>query len=245
MTDTGSADGIRRIFEKVHRRYRLVNHFLTLGLDRWCRRRAAGMAAGKASAGQWLDLCTGTGDMAIRLLEKAPEGTSVFGIDFTMPMLRTARMDRRSDRIDLILGDAATLPFRGDSFDLITVSFSTRNLSLSTESLTVTFRELLRVLKPGGLFINLETSQPHSPLIRAVYHMLVSLYVAPVGKVVSGAGDAYRYLSSSITRFYPPGELSSIMEGAGFVKTSFRPMILGAVAVHLGYKPQKAGPIID
>ncbi|MGM0485021.1 MAG: ubiquinone/menaquinone biosynthesis methyltransferase [Candidatus Krumholzibacteriota bacterium] len=245
MTEIENAGGIRKIFERVHRRYRLVNSLLTMGLDRRWRRRAAGIAAEEASGGRWLDVCTGTGDMAFRLLEAAPEGTSVYGLDFTMPMIKTAREDPRAGGVGFILGNAAFLPFREGSFDLITVSFSTRNMNLGPQALSVTFREFRRVLKPGGLFVNLETSQPSSPLIRKAFHVLVSLYVAPAGRIVSGAGEAYRYLSASIPRFYPPGKLAGIMKEAGFVDISFLPMTLGAVALHHGRKPVQSGAIID
>ena len=245
MTEVETAGGIRRIFEKVHRRYRLINYLLTLGLDRRWRKKAAGIAAGGACGGKWLDVCTGTGDMAFRLLEEAPEGTSVYGLDFTMQMIETALEDPRAGRVDFILGNAVRLPFREGSFDLITVSFSTRNMNLNTEALTGTFREFRRVLKPGGLFLNLETSQPSSALIRKIFHLLVSLYVAQVGRIVSGAGEAYRYLAGSIPGFFPPGQLASIMEEAGFEEISFLPMTLGAVALHWGRKPVNAGTIMD
>lgn len=237
MRGIDNSDGIRRIFERVHRRYRLVNYLLTMGLDRRWRRRAARIAAEEASGGRWLDACTGTGDMAFRLSEAAPEGTSVYGLDFTMPMIRTALEDPRSEEVDFVLGNTATLPFRESSFDLVTVSFSTRNMNLSLEALTGAFREFRRVLRPGGLFLNLETSQPSSAVIRRAFHLLVGLYVAPVGRMVSGAGEAYRYLSGSIPRFYDPGKLASIMKEAGFVEISFLPMTMGAVALHRGRKP--------
>ncbi|MBD3178168.1 MAG: ubiquinone/menaquinone biosynthesis methyltransferase [Candidatus Latescibacteria bacterium] len=231
------ADGIRKMFEKVHRRYRLVNHLLTLGMDRFWRARAAGMAAG-APAGRWLDICSGTGDMAARLKAAAPEGTAVYALDFTMPMIRTARKDRRLRDVRFVLGDARKLPFADRSFNLLTVSFSTRNMNLSEEVLLETFREFLRVLQPGGLFINLETSQPSAAPVRKLFHLLVGAYVAPAGRLISGAGPAYRYLSQSIPRFYPPEKLQSMISGVGFTDVSYRPLTLGAVAVHRAVKPR-------
>jgi demethylmenaquinone methyltransferase/2-methoxy-6-polyprenyl-1,4-benzoquinol methylase len=231
-----NAPALQEIFTSVHRRYRLVNHLLTLGLDRYWRRKAAEEAA-KEAGGRWLDICSGTGDMAARLVEAAPAGTGIFAVDFTMPMIKTARSDPRLETVDFVLGDAAKLPFAGDSFDLAAISFSTRNLNLCEEALTADFREFLRVLKPGGVFLNLETSQPGHAALRKIYHFLVRLYVAPAGKLISGAGPAYRYLSGTIPRFYHPEKLSSMMETAGFTGVSFRRLTLGAVAVHRGVKP--------
>ncbi len=235
------SDAIRNIFARVHRSYRLVNTLLTFGLDRLWRRRAAAVAA-EAGEGRWLDLCSGTGDMAANLKERAPGKKEIYALDFTIPMVKTALGYPETGDIRFIAGDVRKLPFPDNTFDLLTISFSTRNINLSRKVLTDTFREFLRVLKPGGMFVNLETSQPPSPFIRWLYHVMVRLYVAPTGRIISGYGPAYRYLSRTITSFYPPRELASIMTEAGFRDVTFRRMTLGAVAIHRAFKSGRIEP---
>lgn len=236
METIQTGEGIRRMFSSVYRRYRLINHLLTLGLDILWRRKAA-LIAGGVRGGNWLDICSGTGDMAAGLSGVSPEGTDIYGVDFSLPMLLTARKDPRTSDVDFVLADARELPFAPESFDLVTISFSTRNMNLSREILTDTFRGFLRVLKPGGVLINLETSQPPSAVIRALFHLLVKIYVAPAGRLISGAGPAYRYLSGSIPRFYPAEQLRKIIQEAGFRDVSFRRMTMGAVALHRAVRP--------
>ena len=188
---------------RVSNTYELVNHILTFGNDVLWRRRAARIAA--ASGGtQWADMCTGTGEMAVYLSRLAPHGTTIHAIDFSQPMMTEARKKPEARNINFIVSDVKALDFPDDSLDLITISFATRNINLNRDVLIQTFAEFCRVLKPGGHFINLETSQPSSSLIRRLYHSYVRLFVKPVGNLVSGASAGYAYLSHTIPRFYPP-----------------------------------------
>lgn len=225
------ASSIERIFSEVPATYELVNHILTLGLDiRW-RRRAALIAAG-SGLGEWVDMCTGTGEMAICLRSLAPDGTRVRAVDFSCAMLAEARKKPEAERIDFVRAGIMALPFPDESIDLVTMSFATRNVNLSREVLIKSFAELHRVLKPGGLFVNLETSQPDSAFVRKCFHLYVRLLVKPLGRLISGSGVAYAYLSRTIPRFYTAGELTGIMREAGFGQVCFRPLLLGAAAIH-------------
>jgi demethylmenaquinone methyltransferase/2-methoxy-6-polyprenyl-1,4-benzoquinol methylase len=221
---------------KVSTTYELVNHILTFGHDVLWRRRAARIAA--ASGGtQWADMCTGTGEMAVCLSRLAPSGTSIRAVDFSLPMMAEAMKKPEARNIDFVVSDVKALDFPDESLDLITISFATRNINLGRDALTQTFAEFFRVLKPGGRFVNLETSQPSSPLIRKLFHFHVRAFVKPVGGLISGSRAAYAYLAHTIPRFYPPEELSEIMCEAGFENVTFKKLLFGAAAIHQGTKP--------
>lgn len=215
--------------------YELVNHILTFGLDVLWRRRAARIAAALGGS-QWADMCTGTGEMAAYLSRLAPSGTTVHAVDFSQPMLDMARKKPEAQNIVFVVSDVKALDFPDDSLDLITISFATRNINLNRDVLTQTFAEFYRVLKPGGRFINLETSQPPSRLIRRLFHAYVKLVVKPVGGLISGANKGYVYLRHTIPRFHPPEELSDILGQAGFQDVTFKRLMFGIAAIHQGVK---------
>jgi demethylmenaquinone methyltransferase/2-methoxy-6-polyprenyl-1,4-benzoquinol methylase len=226
---------IERMFSEVPATYELVNHVLTLGLDIIWRRRAAKIAS-TANGGQWADMCTGTGEMVALLSRLAPEGTKIYGIDFSEPMLEQARKKPEAVRINFVKSDVKTLPFPDASFDLITMSFATRNINLSKEILVQSFSEFYRVLKPGGRFVNLETSRPSFWPIRKCFHLYIRLFVKSIGNSISGSRNAYTYLATTIPRFYSAGELADIMRQAGFDKVTFQQCLFGAAAIHQAMK---------
>ena len=158
MTDKKTSN-VEKVFSEVPATYELVNHVLTLGLDILWRRRAAKIAV-TADGGQWADMCTGTGEMAALLSRMAPEGTTIYGIDFSEPMLEQARRKPQAAGINFVTSDIKALDFPDESFDLVTISFATRNINLSKDILIESFGEFYRVLKPGDRFVNLETSRP-------------------------------------------------------------------------------------
>ena len=226
---------VKRMFAEVPATYELVNHVLTLGLDVLWRRRAAKIAA-TVNPGKWADMCTGTGDMAVCLSRLAPEGTSICGVDFSEPMLAEARKKPEAESIEFVAADIKELPFDDATLDVITMSFATRNINLSGDVLVRSFAEYYRVLKPGGHFVNVETSQPSFWLIRKCFHTYIKLLVRAIGSRISGAGNAYAYLATTIPRFYPAEELADIMRQAGFEKVTFQKQLFGAVAIHRASK---------
>lgn len=227
--------GIQRLFSEVAPRYELTNHVLTLGLDMAWRRRAVGIAAA-AGGRRWLDVCTGTGETASLLSRKAGRDTQVVAVDFSLAMLRGIRGKKEASRILAAIADAGALPFPESTFDLVTISFATRNLNTSPGALESCFREFHRVLVPGGRFVNLETSQPGSPLARRLFHFYVGLFVRPVGELISGSRAGYSYLAHTIPRFYESPELSGILEKAGFARVTVSLFLGGIAAVHLAEK---------
>jgi demethylmenaquinone methyltransferase/2-methoxy-6-polyprenyl-1,4-benzoquinol methylase len=234
MTDKKTSS-IERMFSEVPATYELVNHVLTLGFDIVWRRRAAKIAA-TADGGQWADMCTGTGEMAARLSRLAPEGTKIYGIDFSEPMLEQARRKPEATHINFITSDIKALDFPDESFDLVTMSFATRNINLSKDILVQSFGEFYRVLKPGGRFVNLETSRPSFWLVRKCFHLYVRLFVKSIGSRISGSRDAYTYLATTIPRFYSAQELADVMLQAGFEKVTFQQYMFGAAAIHQAMK---------
>jgi len=223
--------GVRKIYSEVADTYERVNHVLTLGLDIHWRRKAARIAA-SADGRYWLDVCSGTGEMAQNLSRLAQAGVKIISVDFSAPMLSKARGRRDHTGVSLIEAEARHLPFADETLDLVTISFATRNLSSNEDYLTSHLREFRRVLRPGGLFVNLETSQPSSRLVRRFFRFYINLVVKPIGTLISGSKAGYSYLSFTIPRFYSAEEFSSIIRQAGFRKIDYKKLCFGAAAIH-------------
>jgi demethylmenaquinone methyltransferase/2-methoxy-6-polyprenyl-1,4-benzoquinol methylase len=228
-------EGIKKIFSEVSQTYELVNHILTLGMDILWRRKAAKTAV--AGDGEmWMDICSGTGEMASYLRRLAPEKTKVFAIDFSFPMIRKALEKKESSRITFILSDINTLPFPDNTFDLVIISFAVRNINLNRDKFLESLKEIHRVLKPGGRFVSVETSQPESKIIRKFFHLYIRLVVKSVGQIISGSKSAYTCLSQTIPRFYPAEEFAEIIREAGFSEVAFKRLLFGASAIHKAVK---------
>ncbi len=227
--------GIQKIFAEVPKTYELVNHVLTMGFDILWRKKAVNIAIRQGGT-HWLDVCTGTGETANYLAEHADSAIKVYATDFSLPMLAEARKKPNGGRIQLSLSDINKLPFPDNTFDLITISFATRNINTNREALENSFREFHRILKPGGQFINLETSQPKFFVIRKLFHLFIKIFVKPIGSLISGSDAGYTYLSSTIPRFYNAIELASILKSAGFQTVSFARLLFGAAAIHQSVK---------
>ncbi|MBI4834019.1 MAG: ubiquinone/menaquinone biosynthesis methyltransferase [Planctomycetes bacterium] len=222
---------LKSFYERISRRYELVNHVLTLGADILWRKRALRFLDGGAVI---LDLCTGTGDMA-RLIKKKLPGAKVIGADFSLPMLLKAK-EKRGDGVNWAGSYAQYLPFSDNTFDAVTVTFAARNLKVNEQVLIECFKEIRRVLKPGGVFINLETSQPANRLLRWLFSMYIKVLIKPVGGVISGYSPAYQYLASTISRFYSAPELAEVMRHAGFKEVDYQPVWGGIAAIHQARK---------
>jgi demethylmenaquinone methyltransferase/2-methoxy-6-polyprenyl-1,4-benzoquinol methylase len=227
--------GIQKVFSHVPGTYELVNHLLTFCLDiRW-RRKAAKRAVALGGK-NLIDMCSGTGEMAVYLHKMAKDESTVFAADFSMPMLTEAISKPEGKRIKFVLSDMQKLSFAENTFDVITISFATRNINVNREALLTCFREFYRVLKPGGSFINLETSQPKSAIIKKFFHLYVKLFVKPVGSLVSGYTPGYAMLSRTIRGFYNAEELKEILYTAGFDEVQFEKLLFGVAAIHTARK---------
>jgi demethylmenaquinone methyltransferase / 2-methoxy-6-polyprenyl-1,4-benzoquinol methylase len=224
------------MFSSVPRRYDLINRLFTLRLDeRWRALAAAECLEGPPARA--LDLCTGTGDLAIRLAAAGGAG-AVTGVDFSMPMLEVARMKagRHAVAVSFAAGDAAALPFRDRSFGVVGIAFGFRNLTYRNPGRDRYLSEILRVLAPGGRLVIVESSQPRSRIFRALAHLYIRTAVSFVGGIVSGQRGAYRYLAHSAIHFFNPGELTVLLMEAGFSRVENRPLLCGVAAIHVAYK---------
>lgn len=228
-----AARWVRGMFGRVAHRYDLLNHLLSFQLDRYWRAytvRQVRPVLNKPGA-RVLDLCCGTGDLLLAL-ERA-RGAPVLGSDFCQPMLIEARRKslRRSAATALVNADALQMPFADASLDLITVAFGFRNFANYRKGL----RELRRLLRPGGCLAILEFSQPPNRLFAALYRFYSKVFLPRIGALLSGDGDAYRYLPESVEKFPGPRELADEMAAAGFGAVRHTLLSFGIVALHLGY----------
>jgi demethylmenaquinone methyltransferase/2-methoxy-6-polyprenyl-1,4-benzoquinol methylase len=215
------------MFDAIAPRYDLLNHLLSAGLDRrW--RESAVSALNLRDGGRVLDLCTGTGDLAVAAVNRVPTA-SVVGVDFAGEMLRLALAKVRShssgSRIRLVRGDAASIPIGSASCDAATIGFGIRNVAEPERAL----REIARVLKPGSRLAILEFGQPRVPGIRTLYSWYFRYMLPLVGRMVSKHQSAYSYLPASVGTFPPPAEFSKILAATGFSQVRAVPLTFGIV----------------
>lgn len=227
--------GILKVFSEVAHHYELVNHVLTFGLDIPWRKRAARVAAAGGGA-LWLEVCSGTGEMAANLVKYASPETKIMASDFSLPMLSKAKDKEELKSASISLADSMQLPFPNDMFDLVIISFATRNITPSRERLIAFLKEFHRILKPGGRFINLETSQPSLTPLRIAFRFYTKQIIKLAGRLISGSKTGYAYLAHTVPRFFNAKGLSDILYEAGFSKVNHIKMTFGAVAVHRAVK---------
>jgi demethylmenaquinone methyltransferase/2-methoxy-6-polyprenyl-1,4-benzoquinol methylase len=222
-------DQVRAMFDRITPAYDRMNRLMSLGMDGSWRSlavRASGVAPGDAA----LDVCCGTGDLAIELLDAVSTRGRVVGLDFSPAMLEAAR--RKSSQVEWVRGDALALPFAAGEFAAATIGFGMRNLSDPLRG----FAELGRVVRPGGRVVCLELTPP--PAWAAPFARLWTDRAVPLlGRLIARETDAYRYLPASVHRFPPAEELAAVMGRAGLRRVRFRRLSGGAVAVHVGTVP--------
>lgn len=215
---------VEKMFSQIAPRYDLVNRLLSLGLDIGWRRRAV-LELRLQPGDPAIDLCCGTGDLAADL-----RPARVTGVDFSEAMLVRAR--KKFPDIEFIHADALRVPLPDNSFQGATVAFGLRNV----ESLEGLWREMSRLLKPGGRIVSLELTRPPGVLglLHAVYlHVIVPL----VGGLVSGDFTAYRYLARTISKFIPPEEIARTMTACGLKDVRIIPLAGGIATLHVATKP--------
>jgi len=235
-----AARNVREMFTRIAPRYDLLNHLLSLHMDRIWRSRTARILRPvlDRNGARILDLCCGTGDLAFALQRKARG--RVWGADFAHTMLVRARekdlLEKHSGpagwRIPFIESDALRLPFADTSFDLVTAAFGFRNLANYEAGL----REMARVLRPGGTAAILEFTEPKPGWFGDLYRWYFRSVLPRLGGMISGERAAYTYLPSSVSKFLRPEELTELMQRNGFENVTARVWTGGTVALHTGVR---------
>lgn len=222
---------VRAMFSAIAPRYDLLNHLLSLNVDRRWRRQAVDRLGWERNpAGRYLDLCAGTLDLAADLGAREGFRGSVVGADFVLPMLVLGK--GKSKAVSAVNADALELPFPDQAFDGATVGFGVRNLM----DLDAGLVEAARVLRPGARFVILEFSTPpHQPL-RALYFFYFRRLLPFIGRLVSRHGDAYTWLPESVLAFPEPEALAARLRQAGFGEVSYERLLGGICALHVGVK---------
>jgi demethylmenaquinone methyltransferase/2-methoxy-6-polyprenyl-1,4-benzoquinol methylase len=217
------------MFDRIARRYDLVNTVLSAGIDGGWRRRAA-REARLAAGGSALDVACGSGKLTAELARIAGPRGRVVGLDFSPEMLAIARHDHPG--LEFLEGDALNLPFDDATFDAITIAFGLRNLADPVRGL----REMARVLKPGGRAVVLEFVHPPKGPVGTAYRLYLRTLLPAVGGALSGQPTAYRYLSDTVDSYRTPAELMQMARDATWSGIDFRILALGTVAILSGSK---------
>src|SRR5256885_8276049 len=238
VTETDASKRAREMFTQIAPRYDLLNHLLSLQLDRLWRARTARLlyAVLDRPDALVLGLCCGTGDLAFALARAGK--ARIIGADFAHPMLVRAREksaamappanQRAAPLVPFFEADALWLPFADASFDLVTSAFGFRNLANYEAGL----REIQRVLKPGGTIAILEFTEPADGLLGDFYRWYFCKVLPRIGGLISCGFPAYSYLPNSLSPFLPPAAPSALMSAAGYPSVDYRASTLGTVALH-------------
>lgn len=222
------------MFGRIAGRYDLLNHLLSLNIDKGWRRMVRAEIAGVLTRDDAivLDVACGTGDLSLELKHDAR--ARVIGTDFCRPMLAIAAEKAASvdGELPLVEADAMALSFADDTFDAVTIAFGLRNLPDHDAGLG----ELLRILKPGGKLVVLECSNPSTPGFRQLFRFYFERIVPRIGGLISGSRGAYTYLPDSVSRFPDKPTLAAMMERAGFAEVKFQSLTAGTASLHSGVK---------
>ncbi len=231
--DQSKKEQVAQMFNNISKRYDLLNHVLSMGIDILWRKRAVRMLK-PFTPKVILDIATGTGDFAIEASNLKP--TKIYGVDISEGMLDVGRKKITSkkleDVIEMQLGDSENLAFEDNFFDAVTVAFGVRNY----ENLKLGLSEMFRVMKPGGHVVIIEFSKPSKFPIKQVYNFYFKAILPTIGTLVSKDQSAYTYLPESVSAF-PHGQMFlDIMKEVGFTETKAIPLTLGISSIYWGSK---------
>ena len=224
---------VQDMFGRIARRYSLMNRVMTAGQDaRW--RRFVVKQAALSPGDTMLDLATGTGDIAFDALKLSPE-INVVGADFALPMMFVGQDHSQGKSLAWCGADAMHLPFADNSFNAITAGYLLRNVV----DIPQTLNEQMRVLKPGGRLVFLDSSPPPPGLLRPFIKIHLKYVIPLLGRLIAGkeGADAYEYLPESTQAFKTPDELVTLMRAANIEDVHYKPFMFGTICIHWGKKP--------
>jgi demethylmenaquinone methyltransferase / 2-methoxy-6-polyprenyl-1,4-benzoquinol methylase len=228
-------DWVRRHFNRVAPKYDLMNTLLSFGIQ-YAWKRSAIRLMGLSPGDRVLDVCGGTADLSIMASHRTGAGGRCVVYDINRAMLQAGQPKVKGtpcdERIQFVQGDAEKIPYPEHTFDAAMVGFGIRNVTHMEQG----FREMHRVLKPGGTFMCLEFSRPVNPVFRWLYD-IYSFYVMPfLGQLLAGSAESYSCLPETIRLFHLPEEMSAILTRIGFSQVSYRRLTNGIAVVHIGRK---------
>lgn len=232
-SDLGKKEQVTKMFDTISGEYDGLNRVISFGIDiKWRKKVVALVKA--TNPKNVLDIATGTGDLAINLAETSAE--KIIGLDISSGMLEVGKQKIKTKKLDqkieMVIGDSENLPFDDNTFDAITVAFGVRNF----ETLENGLKDILRVLKPGGIFVILETSVPTKFPFKQGYQFHSKVILPTVGKLFSKDKTAYKYLSESANAF-PYGEaLNNILRKIGFINVTDMPQTFGVATIYKASK---------
>lgn len=221
---------VQDMFGRIAKTYDLMNFLMTGGQDRMWRKfviQKANLSAEK----RLLDIASGTGDIAFEAVQQYP-GIEAVSADFSLPMMQVGQTRPLGKKVQWTGADAMNLPFDNNTFDAVTAGYLLRNVPDIPRTLT----EIYRVLKPGGMFVDLDSAPPPPGMMKPFIEIHLRYVIPTMGSLISGQGDAYEYLPESTQAFKSPEELAILMTEAQFTQISFKTFVFGTMAVHWGKK---------
>lgn len=240
-----SASRIRRMFDEISPRYDLLNHLLSFNIDRYWRRATTRRVA-PVDGKPILDVCTGTGDLALAYYRRTRGAVAIHGADFSHEMLELAAAKAMRHKVDhgvsFVEADAQRLPYADDRFQIVCVAFGLRNVSDTTRGL----QEMTRVCAPGGRVAVLEFSMPRVRPLRAFYGFYFRQVLPLLGQLLArNRHGAYNYLPASVLEFPEGDELARLMTDVGLTKVAWRRLTFGVATLYVGTKPATENSLRD
>lgn len=230
---------IQSMFNSIAERYDLTNSILSLSMHKYWNRTLVRLTSPKITSATLIDLCSGTGDIGFEYLKKAKETCHAYLVDFSSEMLEHAKQKANQTgfsslhQLEYIQADVQHLPLPDLAGDYATMAYGIRNV----QNPSLCFKEVFRVLKPGGRFGILELTRPSSPLLRFGHRCYLNVFMPLIGKCLTNNEEAYRYLCQSIQTFTAPQELKILLEKSGFQEIEIHPLTGGIATIIIGKKP--------